>query len=97
MKLTIALLRAAGLDAWAKRRALFSEAAIMLANDVAWLAFWLLLLNGAGPLRGWTADRVMVLLAIAMTGAGLGLAICSNVRRLGRLIADGELVSCVVS
>lgn len=91
MRVTLALLRAAAQEAWSNRKSLLSEATIMVVSDLTWLVFWLLLLHGAGPLRGWTPDRIVVLLAITTTGVGLGLGLCGNVRHLGRLIANGEI------
>lgn len=91
MKTALALVRASARETLSNRKSLISEATIMIVNDFTWLAFWLLLLHGAGPLHGWTPDRIVVLLAITMVGVGLGLGICGNVRYLGRLIADGEI------
>jgi ABC-2 type transport system permease protein len=87
----IATLQTALLEAWANRRAFWFQVSIMLANDVAWVIFWLLFFHRVGSMRGWDADRVLLLFAVLTTVSGVSLGLLGNARRLGDLIADGGL------
>jgi ABC-2 type transport system permease protein len=86
-----ATMRGAFGEAWANRSAFWTQVAIMVANDVAWVAFWVLFFHKVGAIRGWDAHSVLLLLAILTTGAGLALGIFANARSLGRVVAAGEL------
>ena len=67
------------------------QIAIMMANDVVWVVFWVLFLDKVGAMRGWDTHKVLLLFAILATVTGAGLGLLANARRLGELIAGGGL------
>jgi ABC-2 type transport system permease protein len=79
------------LEAWTNRRSFWLQVSIMLANDLAWVIFWLLFFDRVGSLRGWDSERVLLLFAILTTIAGIALGLLGNSRRLGWLASEGEL------
>lgn len=83
--------RAAAGEAFANRSGFWTQIAVMVFNDIAWIAFWVLFFNRVGTLRGWDTDRVLLLLAVLTTSAGFVLGVLSNARRIGRLAAEGGL------
>lgn len=91
MRAVLATMRAALAEVRANPAALWTQAGAMVANDVAWVAFWLLFFDRVGEVRGWDAGGVLLLFAILTTDAGLVLGLLSNARRVGQLAADGEL------
>jgi ABC-2 type transport system permease protein len=84
-------LRTALLEAWTSRRSFWIQVSIMVANDLAWVAFWVLFFHRVGEIRGWEVHRVLLLFAILTTVTGLSLGLLANARKLGTLAADGEL------
>ena len=84
-------MRGAFAEAWANRSGFWTQVLAMVVNDLAWIMFWLLFFHRVGSLRGWDSDRVLLLLAVATTGAGFVLGITANARRIGRMAADGDL------
>jgi ABC-2 type transport system permease protein len=91
MTIFLATLRTAFLEAWANQRSFWFQVAIMVANDLAWVAFWVLFFNRVGSLRGWDAERVLLLFSILTTVTGISLGLLANARRLGELVAAGAL------
>ena len=91
MRILFATMSAALRESWANRRSFFFQIVIMLANDLAWVAFWLLFFAQVGSIRGWDSDRVLLLFAILTTVAGIALGLLANARKMGELAADGEL------
>lgn len=91
MRPVLAVLRGAFADAAARRSAFWTQVAAMVANDVAWVAFWLLFFGRVHSVRGWDTHRVLMLFAVLTTSAGLVLGLLSNSRRLPDLIRDGAL------
>jgi ABC-2 type transport system permease protein len=88
---TGAAMRSAFADAAARRSAFWAQVSAMVVNDVAWVAFWFLFFHQVGSVRGWDTDRVLLLLAVLTTSAGLVLGLFSNARRLPTLVEDGSL------
>jgi ABC-2 type transport system permease protein len=86
-----ATLRAAMAEAWANRSGFWTQLLAMFANDLAWVAFWLVFFDKVGAVRGWDTDQVLMLLAILTSSAGLVLGVFSNARRIGRMAAEGDL------
>jgi ABC-type uncharacterized transport system permease subunit len=86
-----ATLRAAFAEALANPGAFWSQALVMVVNDLAWVAFWVLFFDKAGTIRGWDKDRVLLLLSILATTAGLVLGALANARRIGHMAAEGDL------
>jgi ABC-2 type transport system permease protein len=87
----LATFRSAVAEATANRTALWSQAGAMALNDLAWVAFWLLFLDRVGDIRGWDAERILLLNAVFTTAGGIVLGLFANTHRLGRLVVDGEL------
>ena len=91
MRAVTATIRAAMAEAWANRSGFWTQVLTMVVNDLAWVAFWVLFFRRVGDVRGWDADKVLLLLATLTTAGGLVLGILGNARRLGQLAADGGL------
>jgi len=91
MRAVLATMRAAAAESWANRQAFWVQVLVMVVNDLAWVGFWLLFFDRVGTVRGWDADRVLLLFAVLTTSAGLVLGFLANARSVGRLAADGEL------
>jgi ABC-2 type transport system permease protein len=91
MRSIAATFRSSIAEAAANRRALLFQMGVMIANDGMWIAFWLLFFRAAGTVRGWDADRVLVLLAVLTTAGGITLGLISNARHLGTRVLDGSL------
>ena len=54
-------------------------------------AFWVIFFQEVASVRGWDVDRVLLLLAVLRTSAGLVPGLLSNSRRIPTLVADGSL------
>ncbi|HYO61366.1 MAG TPA: ABC-2 family transporter protein, partial [Actinomycetota bacterium] len=78
-------------EAWAKRSSFWFQVAVMVANDLFFVAFWFLFFNEVGTVRGWDVDRTLLLLAILATVTGAGMGLFPNARRLGEMISDGRI------
>lgn len=83
--------QAAWLEAWSNRRGFWTQVALMCINNVVFVVFWLIFFGQVDSFRGWDADRVLLLLAMLATVAGVVIGLLHNVRRLGYLAADGGL------
>lgn len=84
-------MRRAFSEAWAKRSSFWFQVSVMVANDLFFVAFWLLFFNEVGSVRGWDAQRTLLLLAILATVTGVVMGLLPNSRRLGEMVADGRL------
>jgi len=73
------------------RGAFISQVVAMFLNDAVWVVFWSLFFQRFPVLRGWTADDVITVWAIAAAGFGLAHAIYGNSLDLAGLIARGQL------
>ena len=91
MRAIAATVRAAAAESWANRSAFWVQVLAMVVNDLAWVAFWVLFFDRVGTVRGWDADRVLLLFAVLTTSAGLVLGFLANARSVGRLAAEGQL------
>ncbi|MEA2498619.1 MAG: viologen exporter family transport system permease protein, partial [Actinomycetota bacterium] len=91
MKVIFATFRTAVSEAWVNRRSFWFQVTIMITNDVAWVLFWILFFNKVGNVRGWDAHRILLLFAIITTVAGISLGLLANSRKIGELIADGQI------
>src|SRR3954447_23937458 len=78
-------------EAAANRAALGSSMAVMIVNDIVWVAFWYLFFHGVGEIHGWDSHRVLLLLSVITTAAGLSLGVLANARRIGTMAVEGEL------
>lgn len=86
-----ATLRNAGAEAVAKPGALATQMAVMIVNDAVWVLFWVLFFDRVGSLGGWDAERILLLQAVLTTAGGLSLGVLANARRVGTMVAGGEL------
>ena len=91
MRALLATLRNALAEAAANRGALASQMAVMIVNDIAWIAFWILFFNRVGTLHGWNSSRILLLLAVLTTAGGVTLGLLANARRVGTMAIEGEL------
>ncbi len=91
MRGLLATSRAAIAEVAGNRRALLFQMGVMIVNDLVWVAFWVLFFRTAGTVRGWDADRVILLLSVMTVGAGLALGVLSNARHLPARLTDGSL------
>jgi ABC-2 type transport system permease protein len=73
------------------RGAFISQVVAMFINDGVWVLFWVLFFSRFPVLRGWTAQDVVTLWALAASGFGLGHALYGNSLQLAGLIAQGQL------
>lgn len=96
MNALLATMRAAVAEAWANRGAFWAQVAVMIVNDIAWIAFWVLFFHRVGSVRGWDTDGVLLLLAVLTTGAGLVLGLLANTRSIGRLVSGGQIDAALV-
>lgn len=83
--------RLAFLEAWSNRRGFWTQVAVMLANNLVWIVFWVVFFRQVGSVRGWDSTDVFVLLSVLTTAGGIVLGFCYNVIALGRMAATGEL------
>ena len=91
MRGLIATFRAAVVEATSNRRSLFFQMGVMIVNDVAWIAFWVLFFRKAGTVRGWDTDRIVLLQAVLTTSGGFTLGVLANARQVSSLALDGRL------
>jgi len=91
MTAVFATMRTAFAEAWANRTAFWTQLAAMALNDIVWVVFWVLFFGKVGTVAGWDRSRVLLLLAVITTGAGIVLGLLSNARRIGQLVADGGI------
>lgn len=91
MRALTATLRNAIAEAVANRAALGSAMVVMIVNDVVWVAFWVLFFRRVGSLHGWDGHRVLLLLSVITTAAGIALGVLANARRIGVMAVEGEL------
>lgn len=91
-----ATMRTAWREATANRVGLWSQVSIMVLNDIVWVVFWVLLFNRVGEVRGWDVDRIVLLLAVFTTNAGIVMGLFHNLRRIGELVVGGGLDALLV-
>lgn len=91
MKGLVATMRNALAEAGSNRAALGSQMAVMAVNDIVWVAFWILFFRRVGTVRGWDDDRILLLLAVITSAAGITLGLLANARRIGTMAVQGEL------
>jgi ABC-2 type transport system permease protein len=87
----VATMRKAFAEAWAKRSSFWFQVAVMVTNDLFFVAFWFLFFNEVESVRGWDVDRTLLLLAILATVSGAALGLFPNARRLGPMVSDGGI------
>ncbi|HEV2756655.1 MAG TPA: ABC-2 family transporter protein [Actinomycetota bacterium] len=87
----VATSRRAFAEAWAKRSAFWFQIAVMVANDLFFVAFWLLFFGEVESVRGWDVERTLLLLSVLATVTGFTMGLFANGRRLGEMISDGRI------
>lgn len=78
-------------EAGANRASLGSQMFVMIVNDVVWVAFWVLFFRRVGDVRGWDGQRILLLLAVITSAAGVTLGVLGNARRIGVMAVEGQL------
>jgi ABC-2 type transport system permease protein len=91
MRTLMGTMRTAVVEAWSNRRSFWVQASAMIVNDAAWVAFWALFFHKIGQVRGWRSDQVMLMFVILATVTGISMGLLANARKLGQLVADGQL------
>ncbi len=91
MGATLAIIRAAFKEAVARPAGLALEITVMIANDVVWVLFWLVFSHNTGVVRGWDAERLVLLFAVVACVVGLTNGLFANARHLSRMVTGGEL------
>ena len=89
MRAALATVRSAVAEAVANRASFTSKIAVMIVNDVVWVAFWVLFFRGVGDIRGWDGRRVLLLLAVITSASGITLGLLANARRIGTMAVQG--------
>lgn len=87
----VATLGRAFAEAWAKRSSFWFQVAVMVANDLFFVAFWFLFFGEVDSVRGWDLDATLLLLSILATVTGIAMGLFPNSRRLGEMISDGRI------
>lgn len=96
MRAITVTMRNALAEAWANRGAFWTQVTVMIVNDVAWIAFWVLFFHRVGDVRGWGTGSILLLLSVVTTSAGIVLGVFANARSIGRLSTAGELDAALV-
>jgi ABC-2 type transport system permease protein len=91
MSALLSTMRTAVVEAVSNRRSFWVQASAMIVNDAVWVAFWVLFFHKIGDVRGWRSDQVMLMFAILATVTGISMGLLSDARKLGQLVADGQL------
>jgi viologen exporter family transport system permease protein len=84
-------MRTAVIEAWTNRRSFWFQVTVMIVNDMAWVIFWVLFFRKVGSVRGWHTEQVLLLFAILATVTGVSMGLLANARRVGLLVAEGQL------
>ena len=84
-------MKTALIEAWINRRSFWLQVSFMIANDLAIVVFWMLFFRKVGTVRGWDTGHVLVLFGVLANVTGIAMGILANARRLGQMVADGEL------
>lgn len=90
-RVLLSVMRAGVSEAWSNRRSFWFQVSVMILNDLVWVMFWVLFFRKVGEVRGWRTDEVLLLFSILATVAGISMGLLANARKLGQLVADGEL------
>jgi ABC-2 type transport system permease protein len=91
MKAIATTMKTALIEAWTNRKSFWLQVSFMIANDLAIVVFWLLFFRKVGTVRGWDTGHVLVLFGVLANVTGIAMGILANARRLGQMVADGEL------
>ncbi|MDP9224094.1 MAG: ABC transporter permease [Actinomycetota bacterium] len=84
-------IKTAFVEAWTNRKSFWLQVSFMIANDLAIVVFWILFFRKVGTVRGWDTGHVLVLFGVLANVTGIAMGLLANARRLGQMIADGEL------
>jgi ABC-2 type transport system permease protein len=84
-------MKTALLEAWTNRRSFWLQVSFMLANDAALIVFWMLFFRKVGTVRGWDFHHLLLLFGVLATITGLAMGVLGNARRIGQIVAEGEI------
>lgn len=87
----VATSRSAFAEAWAKRSSFWFQIAVMVTNDLFFVAFWFLFFTEVESLRGWDVERTLLLLSMLASVTGFTMGLFANARRIGAMVADGGI------
>ncbi len=90
-----ATMRTAFIEAWTNRRSFWLQIVFMIVNDLAIIVFWLVFFDNVRRVRGWGLQELLLLFGVLATVCGITMGLLGNARRLGQLIADGQLDSAL--
>jgi viologen exporter family transport system permease protein len=91
MRVLLGTMRVALAEAWGNQRSFWVQVSAMVANDLAWVVFWILFFHKVGEVRGWHTEQVLLLFAILATVTGVSMGLLANARKVGQLVGDGQL------
>jgi viologen exporter family transport system permease protein len=91
MKAIARTMKTALIEAWTNRKSFWLQISFMIANDLAIVIFWMLFFRKVGTVRGWNTGHVLVLFGVLANVTGIAMGVLANARRLGQMVADGEL------
>jgi ABC-2 type transport system permease protein len=91
MRALVTTMKTALIEAWTNRKSFWLQVSFMIANDLSIVVFWMLFFRKVGTVRGWDTGHVLVLFGVLAMVTGIAMGILGNARRLGQMIADGEL------
>lgn len=91
MRGLLATMRNAFAEVRANRAAFIAQATVMALNDIVWILFWVLFFDRVGNVRGWDEERILLMLAVLTSAAGIALGVLANARRVGNMAVDGQL------
>lgn len=83
--------RSAIAEAVSNRASLGSQMAVMIVNDLVWVAFWVLFFRRVGDVHGWDGRRILLLLSVITCASGITLGLLANARKLGVMAVEGQL------
>lgn len=87
----LATSRRAFSEAWAKRSSFWFQIGVMVANDLFFVAFWVLFFGEVESVRGWDVERALLLLSVLATVTGIVMGLFANARKLGEMISGGKI------
>ena len=82
--------------AFALRGAFWTQALLMVVNDLVWFSVWWVYFARFDTMAGWRLNDLMTLYSVIVGGFGLGVVLGGGVRSLADTIHEGALDSFLV-